>query len=135
MSGQTDSGRGEAGMKVRREVLGDAHVDRAVSRTTPFTQDFQDYIIRSAWGDIWSRSGLDRRTRSFVTLAAMVALGHTQELKLHVRAAIGNGLTEEEVAETLLHCAVYCGVPAANSAFAAAQEVLGEMAREGGDAS
>lgn len=135
MSGQTDSGRREAGMKVRREVLGDAHADRAVSRTTPFTQDFQDYITRSAWGDIWSRSGLDRRTRSFVTLAAMVALGHTQELKLHVRAAIGNGLTEEEVAETLLHCAVYCGVPAANSAFAAAQEVLGEMAREGGDAS
>lgn len=135
MTGPTDAGRREAGMRVRREVLGDAHVDRAVARTTPFTGDFQDYITRAAWGEVWTRKGLDRRTRSFITLTALVALGHTEELKMHVRAALGNGLSEDEISETLLHCAVYCGVPAANSAFAAAQEVLRETSRETGETS
>ncbi|MGI8650941.1 MAG: 4-carboxymuconolactone decarboxylase [Rubrobacter sp.] len=133
MSERTEDERREAGMKVRREVLGDAYVERAISGTTPFTRDFQDYITRSAWGEVWTRDGLDRRTRSFITLTAMVALGHTGELKMHVRAAIGNGLSEREISETLLHCAVYCGVPAANSAFAAAQEVLETMAHERGE--
>ena len=114
------------GLEVRREVLGDAHVDRAIARTTPFTQDFQDLITRYAWGDIWSRPGLDRRTRSCITLAALVALGREQELELHVRAALRNGVTPDEIAEVLLQCAVYCGVPAANGAFAIAQRVIEE---------
>ncbi|QIN80875.1 4-carboxymuconolactone decarboxylase [Rubrobacter marinus] len=114
-------------MRVRREVLGDAHVDRAVARTTPFTGDFQDFITRYAWGEIWARPGLDRRTRSCVTMTAMVALGKMEELELHVRAALRNGLTEDEIAEVLLQCAVYCGVPAANAAFAAAQRVLTDL--------
>jgi 3-oxoadipate enol-lactonase / 4-carboxymuconolactone decarboxylase len=114
------------GMTVRRAVLGDAHVDRAVERTTPFTADFQDFITRYAWGEIWSRPGLDRRTRSCVTLTALVALGRDHELALHVRAALRNGLTPDEIGEVLLQCAVYCGVPAANAAFAIAQEVLAE---------
>jgi 4-carboxymuconolactone decarboxylase len=114
------------GMKVRREVLGDAHVDRARERTTSFTADFQDFITRYAWGEIWTRPGLDRRTRSCVTLAALVARGHLEELGMHVRAAARNGLTADEVKEVLLQTAVYCGVPAANSAFAVAQRVLAE---------
>ena len=112
------------GMTVRREVLGDDHVDRAVAGTTPFTEDFQDLITRYAWGEIWSRPGLDRRTRSFITLTALVALGREDELEMHVRAALGNGLTPDEISELLLHCAVYCGVPAANGAFAVAQRVI-----------
>ena len=114
------------GMEVRREVLGDEHVDRAVVRTTPFTEDFQDLITRYAWGEIWSRPGLDRRTRSAITLTALVALGREHELELHVRAALRNGLTPDEIAEVLLQCAVYCGVPAANGAFAIAQRVIDE---------
>ncbi|MBW3640499.1 MAG: 3-oxoadipate enol-lactonase [Actinobacteria bacterium] len=126
LSGATDAGRRAAGTQVRRAVLGDAHVDRAVARTTPFTADFQDLITRHAWGDVWSRPGLDRRTRSLLTLALLAALGHDEELALHVRAAVSNGVTAEEVAEVLLHTAVYAGVPAANSAFAVAEQVLGE---------
>jgi len=114
------------GMRTRREVLGDAHVDRAVERTTPFTADFQDLITRYAWGEIWSRPGLDRRVRSCITLTALVALGRHEELALHVRAALRNGLTTDEIKEVLLQTAVYCGVPAANSAFAVAQRVLEE---------
>lgn len=129
MSDRTDASRHEAGMRVRREVLGDEHVDRAVARTTPFTEDFQDFITRYAWGEIWSRPGLDRRTRSCVTMTAMVALGKMDELEMHVRAALRNGLTEDEIGEVLLQCAVYCGVPAANAAFAVAQRVLAEAAR------
>jgi len=116
----------DRGMRVRREVLGDERVDRAVGRTTDFTADFQDFITRYAWGGIWSRPGLDRRTRSCITLTALVALGRLDELEIHVKAALRNGLTEEEIGEVLLQCAVYCGVPAANSAFAVAQRVLDE---------
>jgi 4-carboxymuconolactone decarboxylase len=114
----------ERGMEVRRAVLGDEHVDRAISRTTDFTADFQDLITRYAWGEIWTRPGLDRRTRSCITLTALVAGGHEHELPLHIRAALRNGLTPEEIKEVLLQTAIYCGVPAANSAFAIAQEVL-----------
>jgi 4-carboxymuconolactone decarboxylase len=116
----------ERGMKVRREVLGDAHVDEAVARTGAFTADFQDLITRYAWGEIWARPGLDLRTRSCITLVALVALNRPEELALHVRAARRNGLSEEEIGEVLLHTAVYAGVPAANSAFAVAQRVLEE---------
>jgi 4-carboxymuconolactone decarboxylase len=116
----------ERGMKVRREVLGDEHVDAAISRTTSFTADFQDLITRYAWGEIWSRQGLDRRTRSCITLMALLALGRLEELELHVRAARRNGLSEDEIKEVILHGAIYCGVPAANSAFAVAQRVLAE---------
>ena len=112
------------GMKVRREVLGDAHVDRAETRKTDFTADFQDFITRYAWGEIWTRPLLDRRTRSCITLTALVAGGHLEELALHVRAAVRNGLSADEIKEVLLQAAVYCGVPAANSAFAVAQRVL-----------
>ena len=116
----------DRGMRVRREVLGDEHVDRTVGRTTEFTAYFQDFITRYAWGEVWDRPGLDRRTRSCVTLTALVALGRLDELELHVRAALRNSLTEQEIGEVLLQCAVYCGVPAANSAFAVAQRVLSE---------
>ena len=116
----------ERGMRVRREVLGDEHVDAAVARTTDFTADFQELITKQAWGGIWSRPGLDRRMRSAVTLTALVALGHHAELKMHVRAALRNGLTRDEIKEILLQTALYCGVPAANSAFAIAQAVLDE---------
>jgi 3-oxoadipate enol-lactonase/4-carboxymuconolactone decarboxylase len=113
-------------MRVRREVLGDEHVDAAVARTTDFTRDFQDLITRYAWGEIWARPGLDRKTRSCMTLIALVALGRDDELAMHVRAALRNGLTPDEIKEVLLHSAIYCGVPAANSAFAIAQKVLDE---------
>jgi 4-carboxymuconolactone decarboxylase len=116
----------EEGMRVRREVLGDEHVDRAVERTTDFTADFQDLITRYAWGEIWTRPGLDRRTRSCITLTALTALGHFDELAMHVRAALRNGLTPDELKEVLLQAAIYCGVPAANHAFAVAQRVLEE---------
>ena len=117
----------ERGMKVRREVLGDEHVDAANARTTDFTADFQDLITRYAWGEIWSRPGLDRRTRSCITLTALLALGRLEELELHVRAALRNGLSEDEIKEVILHGAIYCGVPAANSAFAVAQRVFAEQ--------
>ena len=116
----------DRGMQVRREVLGDEYVDAAVGRTTEFTADFQDFITRYAWGEIWARPGLDRRTRSCITLTALVALGRLDELELHLRAAIRNGLTEQEIGEVFLQSAVYCGVPAANSAFAVARRVLSE---------
>jgi 4-carboxymuconolactone decarboxylase len=116
----------ERGMEVRRAVLGDEHVDRAIARTTDFTADFQDLITRYAWGEIWTRPGLDRKTRSCITLTALVAGGHTHELAMHIRAALRNGLTPDEIKEVLLQTAVYCGVPAANSAFAVAQDVLAE---------
>ena len=116
----------EAGMKARREVLGDEHVDRALAGATEFSTPFQDFITRYAWGAVWTREGLDRRTRSCITLAVLAALGHEQELALHVRAARRNGLSEEEISEVLLHTAVYAGVPAANTAYAVAQRVLAE---------
>jgi len=112
--------------EIRREVLGDAHVDAAAERTTEFTADFQDLITRYAWGEIWARPGLDRRTRSCIALTALVAHGHLDEFALHVRAARRNGLTPDEIKEVLLQTAIYCGVPAANSAFAVAQRVLDE---------
>ena len=120
----------DRGMKVRREVLGDEHVDRTIGRATEFTADFQDFITRYAWGEIWSRPGLDLKTRSCITLTALVALGRLDELELHVRAAVRNGLKEKEIEEVFLQSAVYCGVPAANSAFAAAQRVLSETGKE-----
>jgi 4-carboxymuconolactone decarboxylase len=116
----------DRGMRTRREVLGDEHVDEAIERTTGFTEDFQDLITRYAWGEIWSRDGLDRRTRSCITLTALVALGREEELAMHVRAALRIGLTPDEIKEVLLHSAIYCGVPAANGAFAIAQRVLDE---------
>jgi 3-oxoadipate enol-lactonase/4-carboxymuconolactone decarboxylase len=113
-------------MRVRREVLGDAHVDAAVAGTTAFTADFQELATTLAWGGIWSRPGLDRRMRSAITLSILVAHGHHHELAMHVRAARRNGLDADEIKEILLQCAVYCGLPAANRAFAIAQEVLAE---------
>ena len=121
----------EAGMEVRREVLGDAHVDRAVARTTDFTRDFQEYITRVAWGSVWTRPGLDRRTRSAITLTALTALGREGELELHVRGALRNGLTPDEISEILIHTSVYAGVPAANAAFAIAQRVISSEAETG----
>jgi 4-carboxymuconolactone decarboxylase len=114
----------ERGMAVRREVLGDEHVDRAEARRSPLTSDFQDYITRCAWGEVWTRPGLDRRTRSCITVAMLVALNRTEELAMHLRAALTNGVTVEELKEVLLQTAVYCGVPAANTAFRVASEVL-----------
>jgi 4-carboxymuconolactone decarboxylase len=119
----------ERGMKVRREVLGDAHVDDAIARTTDFTADFQDLITRYAWGEIWARPGLDRRMRSAITLTALIAAGRFDELPMHVRAALRTGLSVDEVKEVLLQSAIYCGVPAANKAFGIAARVLEE---EGG---
>jgi len=113
-------------MAVRREVLGDAHVDRAIAATTDFTADFQDYITGCAWGDVWTRPGIDRRMRSAITLAILMTLRAEEELAMHVRAALRNGLTPDEIGEVLLHSAVYAGVPAANTAFAVAQRVLAE---------
>jgi 4-carboxymuconolactone decarboxylase len=112
------------GMRVRREVLGDEHVDRAIDATTPFTAPFQEFITRGAWGSVWTRDGLDRRTRSCITLALLTALGHHEELAMHVRAALRNGLTADEIGEVLLHTAVYAGVPASTSAYKIAQQVL-----------
>lgn len=114
----------DEGMAARREVLGDVHVDRAVAATTDFTEPFQEFITRYAWGGVWTRDGLDRRTRSCVTLAVLTALHCHDEIPMHVRAARRNGLSPQEIAEVLLHTAVYAGVPAANTAFRLAQEVL-----------
>ncbi|MGV9774841.1 4-carboxymuconolactone decarboxylase [Streptosporangium sp. NPDC003464] len=123
-----------AGDATRRAVLGDEHVDRAAAGATPFTADFQELITKYAWGEIWTRPGLDRRTRSCLTLALLTALGHERELAMHVRAALRVGLTEEEIKEVLLHTAVYAGVPAANRAFAVAQAALEfERNEEDGD--
>ncbi len=119
-----DSSRSAQGMTVRREVLGDAHVDRAVAATTPFSSDFQSFITRYAWGEIWSRPGLSRAERSMITLTALVVLRQDEELAMHLRAALRNGLTPDQISEVLLHTAVYAGVPAANRAFAVAARVL-----------
>jgi 4-carboxymuconolactone decarboxylase len=119
--------RYDAGMKVRREVLGDAHVERTLTRKNDFNGEFQEMITRHAWGDIWTRPGLPRHTRSLITIAMMVALNRAEEFKLHVRAAFNNGVTREQIKEVLMQTAIYCGVPAANSAFHLAEEVFAQM--------
>src|ERR1700712_229402 len=121
-----DQQRREQGARIRREVLGDAHVDRASAAATPLTADFQDFLTRYAWGDVWARPGLDRRMRSAITIAALTALDRPDELAMHLRAALRNGLTREEIAEVLLHTGIYAGIPAANRAFALAVEVLAD---------
>jgi 4-carboxymuconolactone decarboxylase len=123
--------RYEKGLSVRRAVLGDAHVDRSLKNRNEFNEEFQDLITRYAWGEIWTRPGLPRKTRSLLTIAMIVALNRPDEFRLHVRAAFNNGVTREEIKEVLLHAAIYCGVPAANSAFHAAQEVFSEMKAKG----
>ena len=124
--GLTDGERYAQGMTTRREVLSDAHVDRAIAGTTAMTADFQDLITRYAWGDIWSRPGLDRRSRSVAVISSLIAHGHHEELAMHLRAALRNGLTVDEIREVILQSAIYSGVPAANSAFRIANEVLAE---------
>ena len=119
-----------AGMAVRRQVLGDAHVDRAIAATDEFTADFQDLIVRYAWGEIWTRPGLPRHTRSCITVALLAAAGHDEELAMHVRAAVRNGVSRTEIKEVLLQVAVYAGVPAANRAFAIAQRTLSALDEE-----
>ena len=119
--------RYDKGMAVRREVLGDTHVDRTLKNKTAFNGEFQELITRYAWGEIWTRPGLPRRTRSLATLAMLVALNRADELRLHLRASVNNGVTRDEIKELLMQCAIYCGVPAANSAFHLAQEVFAEM--------
>jgi 4-carboxymuconolactone decarboxylase len=119
--------RHTTGMKVRRAVLGDAHVDRAEAAKNSFSEPFQDLITRYAWGEIWARPGLSRHTRSLLTLSMMIALNHREEFRMHVRAALNNKVTREEIQEVLLHSAIYCGVPAANAAFHLAQEVFAEI--------
>ena len=116
--------RHEQGMKMRRTVLGDTHVDHATATQNEFTAEFQDLITRYAWGEIWTRPGLDKKTRSLLTIAMMVALNRSEELKLHLRAALNNGVTRTEIKEVLLHAAIYCGVPAANGAFHLAEQVF-----------
>jgi 4-carboxymuconolactone decarboxylase len=125
-----DAERLRRGMSIRREVLGDEHVDRAVDRTTPFTAPFQDLITRYAWGDIWARPGLSRAERSLVTLSVLAALQHEGEVAMHVRAALRNGLTPEQIREVLLQVAIYAGVPTGNRAFAVAQRVLDDIKNE-----
>jgi 4-carboxymuconolactone decarboxylase len=120
----TDEERRAAGLKTRREVLGDEHVDRAIAASTEFTAPFQDFLTRYAWGEVWNRPGLTRPERSMVTLAVLTALGRHEELAMHVRAALRNGLTAEEISEVLLHTAVYAGIPAGNSAFAIAKTAI-----------
>jgi 4-carboxymuconolactone decarboxylase len=127
MTPTDDSKRSEQGMKIRRAVLGDEHVDRAVAATTDFNRDFQDFITRNAWGDIWARPGLPRHTRCLLTLAMMIALNRSEEFRMHLKAAFNNGVTREEIKEVLMQSAIYCGVPAANSAFRMAAEVFKEM--------
>lgn len=123
---ESDERRRERGMEVRREVLGDAHVDRAEAGKDEFTADFQEFITRYAWGEVWDRPGLDRAQRSIATLAVLVALRAENEIAMHVRAALRNGLGVEEIRETILHTAIYAGLPAANSAFAIAQQAIAE---------
>ena len=124
------TGRYDDGMAVRREVLGDSYVEQANAKTTDFTRDFQQVVTEFAWGTVWTRPGLDRRSRSMVTLTALIALGHHDELALHLRGALRNGLTREEIKEVLLQAAVYCGVPAANAAFRIAQRVFNELEQQ-----
>jgi 4-carboxymuconolactone decarboxylase len=118
--------RFETGIKIRREVLGDAHVDAAIAKRNAFSEEFQNLITRYAWGEIWTRPGLPRQTRSLITVAMLVALNREEELRLHLRAALRNGVTQEEIREALLQSAIYCGVPAANSAFRIAQDIFSE---------
>jgi 4-carboxymuconolactone decarboxylase len=125
-----ESERYEAGMRIRRNVLGDAHVDRAEAAKSALDEEFQNLITRYAWGEIWTRPGLPPHTRSLLTIGLMVALNRGEELRLHLRAAASNGVTPEEIREVLLHCAIYCGVPAANGAFQAAKEVLNEREKQ-----
>jgi 4-carboxymuconolactone decarboxylase len=125
-----ESDRYELGLETRRRVLGDAYVDRALARRTAFTADFQELLTRYAWGEVWTRPGLDHRTRRLLVLAMTVALGRLEELKLHVRAAVEHGVSREEIKEVLLQAAIYCGVPAGNSAFAAVEEVLASLPGE-----
>lgn len=125
-----ESERYEAGMRIRRKVLGDAHVDRAEAAKSALDEEFQNLITRYAWGEIWTRPGLPPHTRSLLTIGLMVALNRGEELRLHLRAAASNGVTPEEIREVLLHCAIYCGVPAANGAFQAAKEVLNEREKQ-----
>lgn len=125
-----DRERYEKGMTVRRAVLGDAHVDRSLQNRNSFNEEFQDLITRYAWGEIWTRPGLSRRTRSLIVLATTIALNRTEEFRLHVRAALNNGVTRDEIKEVLLQTAIYCGVPAANSAFHIAQAVFTEIDEE-----
>ena len=127
MTPMDENKRYQQGMKIRRAVLGDEHVDRAVAATTDFNRDFQNFITRCAWGEIWARPGLPRHTRSLLTLAMMVALNRSEEFRLHVKAAFNNGVTRDQIKEVLLHSAIYCGVPAANSAFHIAADVFREM--------
>lgn len=124
-----DKERYDNGLKVRREVLGDAHVERTLTNRTPFNTDFQEFITRYAWGDIWARPGLPRHTRSLITLALMAALNRGDEFKMHVRAAFNNGVTRDEINEVLMHTALYAGLPAANAAYHLAAEVFAEMDR------
>jgi len=124
------TGRYDDGMAVRREVLGDSYVEQASAKTTDFTRDFQQIVTEFAWGTVWARPGLDRRSRSMVTLTALIALGHHDELALHLRGALRNGLTREEIKEVLLQAAVYCGLPAANAAFRVAQRVFDELEQQ-----
>ena len=127
---EEDATRASRGMRTRRSVLGDEHVDRAISHTTDLDRPFQDYIVGAAWADVWDRPGLDRPTRSLVTIALLAALGHEHELEMHLRATRRTGATVEQITETLRHVAVYAGVPAANIAFAAMKRVLGDDAPE-----
>ena len=117
----------ELGMRVRREVLGNEHVDKAVAGTDTFTEPFQEFITKAAWGEVWARPGLDRRSRSMITLAVLTAMRAEGEIAMHVRAALGNGLTPADIAEVLLHASVYAGIPAGNAAFAVAQRTLAEV--------
>jgi 3-oxoadipate enol-lactonase/4-carboxymuconolactone decarboxylase len=126
-----DQERYDSGMKVRRAVLGEAHVDRSLTRLTTFNEEFQNLITRYAWGEIWTRPGLPRHTRSLITLGLMVALNRGDEFKLHVRAAFNNGVTKDEIKEVILQCAIYAGVPAANSAFHMAEEVFAQLESAG----
>jgi len=125
-----DKERYDAGMKVRRAVLGDAHVDRSLQKRTKFNEEFQDLITRYAWGEIWTREGLPRRERSLIVLALMIALNRADEFKMHVRAAFNNGLTQDDIKEVIMQCAIYAGVPAANSAFHQAEEVFAAMEKK-----
>jgi 4-carboxymuconolactone decarboxylase len=126
-----DKQRHEAGLKVRRAALGDAYVERSLAKRNPFTTEFQDLITRYAWGEIWTRPGLERRIRSLITLSMLIALNRDEEFRLHIRSARNNGVTREEIKELLLQSAIYCGVPAANTAFRSANEVFEQMDREG----
>jgi 4-carboxymuconolactone decarboxylase len=128
-----DRERYDTGMTVRRAVLGDAHVDRSIARRTPFNEEFQDLITRYAWGEIWTRPGLPRHSRSLITLALMIALNREEEFRMHVRAAFNNGVTQDEIKEVILQCAIYAGVPAANSAFHQAAQVFAEMEKAAKD--